>query len=130
MSTVAFSPLLLNLCHAFNHCRHLHGAVDSKTPDVVHIVDPTYSFEVLGGIGQKSYIPVVVFHGASCGLAPARLASRVSLDMSTCVLALRPDLVAAVSLTPPTTGCQSALELCNVTGGKQVLSLRMLVRRG
>jgi hypothetical protein len=128
---LAFSPLPLKMmCRVFNLYRHLHGAVDCKNPDVVHMVDPKYTFDVHGGIGQKPYVPSVTFIGDSCAfllgaIAPAVLASRISLDMSTCIVTPRPDLVAAVSLTPPTIGCQSALELCDLKGDKQVLAFAL-----
>ncbi len=112
-----------------SRCRYYRGPHAAHTPtDLTHAIDPTYTFEIHGGIGQKSYVPIVVFccEGVALERLPAAAgADSISLDLSTCILTPRPDVVASVALTPPTTGCQSALELCGVEGDKQVPPRRM-----
>jgi len=100
--------------------------MDHKTNDV------TYTFEILGGLGEKSYVPVVVFvvrdeatakrasmMSSDEGSAPAGPKKKISVDMSLCIITPRPDLVTAVSQTPATS-FGSAVELCVTKEEKQV----------
>jgi len=99
--------------------------MDHSTKDV------TYTFEILGGLGEKPYVPVVVFvvrdeataKRASMmsddGSAPAGPKKKISVDMSLCIITPRPDLVTSVSQTA-TTSFGSAVELCVTKEEKQV----------
>ena len=114
-------------CGRYSVGTNVGKSMDYKTND------PTYTFEILGGLGEKPYAPVVEFlvRDDSAGensrrasfrdevSAPAVPKKKINVDMSLCTIIPRPDLVTSVSQTP-TTGFGSAVELCVTKEEKQV----------
>jgi hypothetical protein len=77
--------------------------------------NPTFSFEILGGIGQKAYMPSVEFHVGSLEHDSTGHKKRITIDISSCILTPQLDLRLP--------GCLSALELSNVKSLQQVAAV-------
>jgi hypothetical protein len=108
--------------------RYSDDASSGKISDCF-FMNPAYAFEIFGGIGQKSYTPSVTFLVTADAAAAAAVATRLTVDMTSCTLTLRPDLLAPNTLHPHATACQSALELCGVVAEqRQVRSKRPRLR--
>jgi hypothetical protein len=91
----------------------------SKSHDLAYS-QPAYTFEILGGIGLKSYMPCVSFLLHDHARAPASPATRMCVDMLSSVLTLRPDLVPSAAQAAASAGCCSALELCGTMQQQEV----------